>query len=81
MYENKVLINLYIVSLDKRFEIFIPVNEKVGNISKLFNITLFDSIDNSKNTTIVNAETGKYYLNNELIINTDIRNGSNLILL
>lgn len=81
MYDNKILISLYVVSLDKKFEIFVPVNEKVGNISKLFNITLFDSIDNSKNTTIVNAETGKYYLNNELIINTDIRNGSSLILL
>ena len=37
MLENKVLVNLYVLSIGKNFEIFIPVNEKVGNITKLMN--------------------------------------------
>ena len=41
MFENKVLVNLYILSLGTNFEIYIPVNEKVGNISKLINSTMF----------------------------------------
>ena len=48
MYENKVLVSIYIVSLSKNFEIFVPVNEKVGNIVKLLNSILIDAIDFSK---------------------------------
>ena len=35
MYENKILVNVYILSLSKNCEIFIPINEKIGNITKL----------------------------------------------
>ena len=35
MFDNKLLINLYVLVLDKHFELFIPVDEKVGNIVKL----------------------------------------------
>ena len=49
MFENKVLVNLYILSLGKNFELYLPVNEKVGNISKLLNTTMFDTIDTSIN--------------------------------
>ena len=34
MLENKILVNLYVLSLDKKYEVFIPINEKVGNITK-----------------------------------------------
>ena len=40
MYDNKVLINLYVLSLGKNYELFLPVNEKIGNVSKLLNTTL-----------------------------------------
>ena len=42
MYENKILINMYILSLGKNFELFIPVNEKVGNIIKLLKSVFID---------------------------------------
>ena len=80
MLENKVLVNIYIVSLDEKMEMFLPVNEKVGNISKLLNTTLFDSIDFEKNNSILNVDTGVVYNNNDLIKKTDIRNGTNLML-
>ena len=81
MFENKVLINLYVLSLGKNFEVFVPVNEKIGNISKLLNSTLFDSIDFSKNNRILNIESGNIYNNNDLIRLTDIRNGTKLLLI
>jgi hypothetical protein len=81
MLENKVLVNLYILSLGKRSEVFVPVNEKVGNISKLLNNSLFDSIDFTRNNRIINAETGVIYNNNTLIRTSDIKNGTKLILM
>jgi len=79
MLDNKVLVNLYILSLGKHYEVYVPVNERVGTISKLLNTTLFDSIDFSRNNRILNAENGTCYNNNDLIRNTDIKNGTKLI--
>ncbi len=81
MLDNKVLVNLFVLSLEKNFEVFIPVNEKIGNISKLLNTTLFDSIDFDKNIILSNIDTGEVYQNNELVINTDIKNGTKIILI
>ena len=81
MLDNKILINLYCLSLGKTFEVYLPINEKVGNITKILNTTLFDSIDSSKNYMFLNANTGNVYKNNELIRQTDIKNGSKIILM
>lgn len=40
MYDNKVLISLYVLSLGKNYELFLPVNEKVGNILSLLDKAL-----------------------------------------
>lgn len=81
MYENKVLIRLSILSLNKNYELFIPVNEKIGNITRLLNNTMFDSIDFTKNIILINVENGQYYKNNMIVRDTDIVNGTHLILL
>ena len=81
MYENKVLVNIYIVSLSKNYEIFIPVNEKVGNIVKLLKNIMIDSIDFSKNNIIMNINSGVCYKNNDIVRDTDIRNDTKLVLL
>lgn len=80
MYDNKVLINLYVLSLGKNYELFLPVNEKVGSVSRLLNTTLFNSINPDKNYILVNIDNGLVYKNNDIIRNTDIRNGTRLIL-
>ncbi len=81
MLDNKVLIKLYILSLSSSYELFIPINEKVGNITKLLNTTMFDAIDFDRNNTFINIDTGYQYKNNEIIRNTDIKNGSQLLLM
>ncbi len=81
MLDNKVLVTIYVLSLGETFELFIPVNEKVGNISKLLNTTLFDSIDFDKNYRLLNIETGEVYKNNDLVRNTNINNNTRLILI
>jgi len=80
MFDNKVLVSLHVLSLDKKYDIYLPVNDKIGNISRLFNTTMFDSIDSDSNYMLINVETGEVYKNNTLIRTTDIKNGTKLLL-
>ncbi len=80
MLENKVLVTLYVISLGEKYEVFIPINEKVGNISRLIDNSLFESTNEKKNSIIINLDTGVSYNNNELVRNTDIKNNSKLAL-
>ncbi len=80
MFENKVLVNFYILSLGMNVEMYLPVNEKVGNISKLINANMFDSIEIGKNYSILNVEDGTCYKANTLIRDTNIKNGTKLLL-
>lgn len=81
MYENKVLVNVYILSLSQKYEIFIPINEKIGNITKLLRNIITDSIDFTRNNIIMNADNGECYKYDILVRNTNINNGTNLILI
>lgn len=82
---NKVLIKLYVPELDYTFDIFIPVNEVIWKIKKLILKSIYDltggSIDINKEYVLLNKNTSKYYDNNSIVINTDIRNATELIML
>ena len=39
---NKVLVNLYVPFLEKKYEIFLPANKKIGEIIYLIGKTLPD---------------------------------------
>ena len=80
MYENKILVNIYILSLSKNYEMFVPVNERVGHLANLLNNIMIDSIDFSRTIMIINADSGICYKNNDLIRDTDITNGTKLVL-
>ena len=82
---NKVLIKLYVPELDYTFDIFVPVNEVISKIKKLILKSVYDltggSIDISKEYVLINKNTSKYYDNNSVLVNTDIRNATELIIL
>ena len=82
---NKVLVTVNVPSLEKSFDIFVPVNRRVHNVIALVKKSLFDISGhafNMENTyTLYNAETGAPYDMNSLIRDTDKRNNSSLILL
>lgn len=81
---NKILIKLYVLSLNKEFDIFIPVNEVVWQVKKLLITSLIDITDISmfddSKYSLINIENGNIYKNNDIIINTDIRNYSKILL-
>lgn len=83
--ENKVLIKLIVPELDSNFDVFIPVNEIIWKITKMLVKSVSDlsgtAIDGNKNFMLINKITTRVYNSNEIIINTDIRNGTELILI
>lgn len=82
---NKILINLYVPNLNQHYDLFIPVNEFIWKINKLVVKSISDLSDGkllmNQNYVIVNIETGKIYDNNDIVINTDIRNTTKLALI
>ena len=82
---NKVLVTINVPSLEKSFDIFVPVNRRIHNVIALVKKSLFDISGHAFNMesiyTLYNAETGAPYDMNQLIRDTDIRNNSRLILL
>ena len=82
---NKILVKILVVSIDKDIDCFLPINEKRYNIKKILLKYIFDkntiSDEDNNKYVLINARSNKIYNNNERIANTDIRNGSEIVLL
>ena len=85
MIENKVLITVNVPSLEKKYDVYVPVNRKVYSVINMLKTSLFElslgSFNVSKNYVLYNEESGIIYDMNLLVRDTDIRNGSTVILL
>lgn len=81
--KNKVLIKLIVPDIDETYDIFLPINKKIGEIVILItrSINEHESLNLQNNKVLYNRSTGRDYDPNDLIKNTDIRNGTSLILL
>lgn len=82
---NKILIKLIIPEFDLSYDLFIPVNEVVWKLKRLIMKSIQDlsgvSINNIDEALFINKDNSRVYNNNEIVINTDIRNGTELILM
>lgn len=83
--DNKVLVSLTIPEIDKSYDIYLPVNKKIGNIICLLNKAINELSNGvfpiSEYNCLYNVETSEIYSLNVLLINTNIRNGSKLVLI
>ena len=83
--KNKVLVRLFVPELDYSFDVFIPVNEVVWKIKKMIVKSVSDltggALNINEKYTLINKLTSIPYDNNSIVINTDIRNATELILL
>lgn len=81
---NKVLIKLYVPTLGENYDIYIPVNEMVWKVNRLIVKLISDMSNDNFNIdreyALINIDTGMIYNSNDIIINTDIRNASRLLL-
>ena len=83
--KNKVLVKLRVPEIDKEYDIYLSINKKIGNIILLLNKAINEMTEGefelSKTNVLYNSFTGESYDIDKLLIDTDIRNGSELILL
>ncbi len=85
MNNNKILIRLYVPLIEKSYDLYIPINKKVGTIKSLIEKGLNELTDNiympSKETNFYSKETGAIYDINQTVRDTDLKNGSKIILI
>ena len=82
--KNKVLIRLTVPELNQSFDVFIPVNEVVWRLKILLSKSVSDlssfSLPEQLQYALLNKDSGRVYKDNELVLDTDIRNGTELFL-
>lgn len=82
---NKILIQLYIPLVEEEYDIFIPINKRVGTIKQILEKTISDQSDNgyiiTEDSNLYSKETGKVYDVQLLIKDTDLKNGSRIVLI
>ena len=85
MNKNKILIKLEIPLLEKKYDLFIPINKKIGTIKKLIEESLKDLTDTNyeikEDTNLYSKDTGDIYDVNKTVRDTDLKNGSRIILI
>lgn len=83
--KNKVLVELIIPEIDEIYNVYLPVNRRIGNTIVLVEKVLTELTNGvyqtNPNAKLYNTITGQRYDVDELIRNTDIRNGTSVVLL
>ncbi len=81
---NKVLIRLNVPEIDEVYDLFIPVNEVLWKVNQMIvhcvNGLSSGALDKNKKYVLINKVTGVVYPNSSLVVETDIRNSSELLL-
>lgn len=82
---NKILIEVEIPLIEKKYDVFIPINKKVGTIKTLLEQALVELTDKAYKPTeeanLYSKETGNIYDVNRTVRDTDLKNGSRIILI
>ena len=85
MNKNKILIELYIPLIEKNYDLYIPINKKIGTIKKLIEEGLIDLTDHDyiikEESNFYSKETAKVYDVNKSVRETDLKNGSRIVLI
>jgi len=83
--KNKVLVELVVPTIESSFDVYLPINKRIGNIITLLNKTVSEfsegCYEGNEKTALYNRDTSEKYDVNALLYNTNIRNGTTLILL
>ncbi len=83
MDSNKILIQLYLPLVEKKYDIFIPINKRVGTIKQIITKNLKEMIDYDvkEDTNLYSKDTGKIYDVQLLVKDTDLKNASKVVLM
>lgn len=82
---NKILVELEIPLIEKKYDLFIPINKKIGTIKTLIENALVELTDEAyvpkKDTNFYSKETGEIFDVNKTVRDTNLKNGSRIILI
>ena len=82
---NKILIELEIPLIEKRYDLFIPINKKVGTVKNLIENAVVELTDSAyvpkDDSNFYSKETGEIFDVNKTVRDTNLRNGSRIILI
>ncbi len=83
--KNKVLVHLLVPEIDESYDIFVPINIRIGTMLSLLSKSLVEITNGiyqeKKNRKLYNVEDATIYPINSLIRETNIRNGVTVILM
>lgn len=82
---NKVLIKLYIPMMEQKYDIWIPINKRICNVIKLL-VQVVNNLTKGYYTpnntpTLYDKATAKAYDSNKTVKESNIINGTELILI
>lgn len=82
---NKILVLVFFPLLEQEYDIYIPINKKIGTIKKSIIESIFELSDGNikepEKLKLYDKDTTNVYDNNVIVKNSGIRNGSKLILM
>ena len=82
---DKVIVQIIVPEINQTYDLFLPISKKMGTIISLLNKGINELTNGefpmSTRCQLYNAVSLKVYESNILLFNTDIRNGTKLVLL
>lgn len=82
--KDKVLVEVIIPSIELSYDVYIPISRKVGNVIGLISKSIHELTNGmftfDEHTALYNKDSGEPYPMNVMIKNTNIRNGTKVIL-
>lgn len=83
--EYKVLIRLFVPEIEDIYEVYVPINKPIGEVTVMLSRLLNDLSDGvypvRESAHLYNRRTGSPYSRNQLVRNSDIRNGTELVII
>ena len=83
--KNKVLVKVYVPSIDEQYEIYIPVNETINKVLELIIKSVYELSDSNLEQDvkhyILDPDTSIVYTNDQIIRDTNIKNSKKIILI
>lgn len=83
--KNKILVKVYVPSIDEEYEIYIPANESIKKILELIVKSVYELSDSNLNQDVIHyildPDTSTIYTDNQIIRDTNIKNSKKIILI
>lgn len=82
--KNKILVELIVPEIEEKYNVYLPINRKVGNVIVLLSKAVSELTNGvyavSTKTNLYDTSTGLAYDMDNIVLNTNIRNGSKVVL-